>query len=95
MSVQRFGEYVFPQITFPETDQQTKLPREAPAGALKVNSSPWSILSFFLSSVFCFSPSSGVPRKLIFGIIQYKKSEPPKCTGLFLLDKWIEYSYDH
>ena len=29
-------------------------------------------------------------------MVQYKKSkEPPKCTGLFLLDKWIEYSFDH
>ena len=28
--------------------------------------------------------------------IQYKKSkEPPKCTGLFLLYKWIESLFDH
>ena len=54
MPVQRFGEYVFPQITFPEPDQQTKLPREAPDGALIfygqrsvtaawATRSPWSI----------------------------------------------------
>ena len=28
--------------------------------------------------------------------VQYMKSkEPPKCTGLYLLDKWIEYLSDH
>ena len=28
--------------------------------------------------------------------VQYKKSkEPPKCTGLFLLYKWIESLFDH
>ena len=38
---------------------------------------------------------------VIFGYIkldgvQYKKSkEPPKCTGLFLLYKWIESLFDH
>ena len=27
--------------------------------------------------------------------VQYKKSkEPPKCTGLFLLDKWMESLID-
>ena len=28
--------------------------------------------------------------------LQYKKSKvPPKCTGLFLLDEWIESLFDH